>query len=208
MSPAGEEAARRRSAGGTVRGVCRRHGDMQRLHRAQRPGGPARAHGAAGGPQRAVPRRGHGPPRRGVPAGAGARDAPDRRAGSRDRPPRDALHRTQEHPRGGALSPAQGQADGQRNLSGRKAAASTEVSAPDAISATSFPVAGPRVMPSMAWPVATTRLGTSSKAPMMGRPSGVQGRSPAQWSLTVACRSVVHEVARRSAHDCVDAPVV
>ena len=45
---------------------------------------------------------------RGLPAGPGARDASDRRAGRRNRPPRDAVHRATEHPRGGALSPAQG----------------------------------------------------------------------------------------------------
>jgi hypothetical protein len=44
-------------------------------------------------------------------------------------------------------------------------------------------VLGPMGMPRVAWPVPMRRLGRARARPMMGRPSGLQGRRPRQISL-------------------------
>ena len=88
-------AKRHRSVAGpgrALRGVRRRDGDRQRVHRAERPRRAAPAlRGAAGAGRRR--RRGGPALRRGVRRGARAGDAADRRDRDRHRPAGDGAHR-------------------------------------------------------------------------------------------------------------------
>ncbi len=85
-----------------LRGVRERDGDRERLHGAERPRRPAPPLRAAARRRRGR-RRGGAAVRRGVPAGARAGHAADRRRRHRDRPPRDAADGPQIDPRDRAL---------------------------------------------------------------------------------------------------------
>ena len=88
--------------GRALGGLRRRHGDLQRLHRAERPRRPAPALRAAG--DRAGPRRRRGSSlRRVLRRGPGAGDATDGRLRPRHRPPRDGPDRREVPARGRAV---------------------------------------------------------------------------------------------------------
>ena len=98
-------AKRHRSVRGTrraVRGVRRRDGDRQRVHRAERSGRAAPAIRGAAGAGRSGGRGGT-TVRRGVRRGARAGHAAHRRDRDRDRPPGDGAHRQAVDPGGCAV---------------------------------------------------------------------------------------------------------
>ena len=89
-------------AGRALGGLRRRHGDRERVHRAQRPGRPAPPlRGTAR--RRRGRRQGGAPLRRGLHPGARARDAADRRDRHRDRPAGYGADRPPHDPRGRAV---------------------------------------------------------------------------------------------------------
>ena len=94
--------ARESAAGRPLRAVRRPPRDGERLQRAERPGGPARALPRAGGAP--GPRRRGGPlARRGLRAGARVRHAARRGRGDRHRPPAHAVREPALDPRGDSV---------------------------------------------------------------------------------------------------------
>ena len=98
LSPLAKQRTDRPDDRGALRGVLRRHGDRQRLQRAERPAGPARALPGAGPPEGRRRRRGAAV-RRGLPGGARTRHAADRRHGHGHRPAGDDADRPGQDPR-------------------------------------------------------------------------------------------------------------
>ena len=98
LSPLAKQRPGSARSGRAVRGLRWRHGDRERLHRAQRSARPACPLRGAGPRSRRWRRRGPAFRRR-VPRGARVRNAADRRARPRHRPRHDAFHRSAHHPR-------------------------------------------------------------------------------------------------------------
>ena len=116
LSPFSKRSAQDPSAGGAVRGVLQRHGDRQRLQRAERPDRAARPlPGAAACGRRR--RRRDAADGRGFPAGAGVRDAAHLRRRHRHRPADDAAAGQAQHPRGDPVSGAAAARRGRHRLS-------------------------------------------------------------------------------------------
>ena len=103
MSPLAKKKAVNPSARGALRGLRRGHGNLQRLHRAERPRRPATAIRGTGIAADAVRERRNGQAGRGLSCGNRARDAANRRSGHRHRQAHHAILRPQDHTRGGII---------------------------------------------------------------------------------------------------------